>query len=130
MAPKERGGRGGQARRGVYLILTALTERTFIWVNERAGQIPLPRKCFSWQKVIWDSQVGSWDRQVTLSPGMAQLQDRKPAVEIRTSIHFTFFSFSLTFHVLVGNHMVTSDAVSLNNKPLDSSETLLPCPSG
>lgn len=103
MAPKERGGRGEQARRGVYLILTALTEHTFIWVNEGAGQVPLPRKCISWQKAIWGSQVGS--------PGSAWPQKRlgsrmgiqSLAAEIRAFPQFTFFPFSLTFHALVGN---------------------------
>lgn len=65
MAPNQQGGRGGQTRRGVYLILTALTEHTFIWVNEEAGQVALPRRCNSWQREVCGSQVGAGGGEMT-----------------------------------------------------------------
>lgn len=65
MAPNQQGGRGGQTRRGVYLILAALTKHTFVWINERAGKIVLPRKCNCWQKEACGSQVGDGGSEIS-----------------------------------------------------------------
>jgi len=60
----------------------------------------------------------------------SRIANQSLAAEIAASTQSTFFSLSLTFHAIVGNHAVTLDTFSLNNKALDSGETLLHCPPG